>query len=287
VVAPARAARPGTHALPAQPPSERELGDCPFCEGREERTPPELLALGAVPARGRDTPGWKVRVVPNLYPAFDHHFVVVHAPEHVRSLAELERKQLQLVAAAWLELHRQALAAGCASVLALVNEGRSAGSSLPHSHSQVVWLDQAPPELERERPQLRDGTCALCALDGGRRLQVARRKGVAVLAAPAGRLPYELLIAPLAHVGDGFADGGLLTAGLELAAEAIRRLQRLEGRELPLNLWLHSFEGDGHWHIELLPRLTVMAGLELGAGICVNTLAPEEAARRLRLAAAG
>jgi UDPglucose--hexose-1-phosphate uridylyltransferase len=283
VVAPARAARPGTHALPPEPPDERELAACPFCEGRERRTPPELLALGGEDTREPDTPGWKVRVVPNLYPAFEHHYVVVHSPQHVRSLAELERDELELVAAAWLELHERAVTAGSATLLAIVNESPSAGASLPHSHSQVVWLQQEPPELERERPRLREGACALCALHAQRELQIASRKGVALFAAPAGRLPYELMIAPLAHLSDGFADPALLPVALELAAEAIRRLQRLEGRELPLNLWLHSFHGDGHWHVELLPRLAVMAGLELGAGISVNTLAPEEAARRLRL----
>ncbi|MGZ4359247.1 MAG: galactose-1-phosphate uridylyltransferase [Gaiellaceae bacterium] len=283
VVAPGRAARPGGQALPSEPPSERELADCPFCEGRETRTPPELLVLGVAAGRQPDSPGWQLRVVPNLYPAFEHQQVVVHSPEHVRSLAELTPEQIGLVARAWQELSRRAESAGRGSVLALVNEGRSAGASLPHSHSQVVWMREDPPEVERERAHLREGTCALCALLGRRELEISTRKGVTLLAAPAGRAPYELLIAPLAHLGDGFADSALLPLALELAAEAIRRLQRLEGHELPLNLWLHSFRGDGHWHIELLPRLTVMAGIELGAGISINTLAPEEAARRMRL----
>ncbi len=63
-----------------------------------------------------------------------------------------------------------------------------------------------------------------------------------------------------------------------MLAEALRRLQALEGA-LPVNAWLHD---HGHWHVEVLPRLTVFAGIELGAGIYVNSLVPEAAATALR-----
>ena len=92
----------------------------------------------------------------------------------------------------------------------------------------------------------------------------------------ASRSPYECLIAPLEHEEDGY--GPRLGAGLDLAAEALRRLAAL-GSPRPMNLWLHE---AGHWHIELLPRLNVYASLELGAGHFINTLAPEQAAADLR-----
>nr|MDQ3821809.1 hypothetical protein [Actinomycetota bacterium] len=76
---------------------ERE--SCPFCGGREDRTPPETLTIGDP---------WRVRVVPNLYPAFRRQEVVVHAPEHVRSVAELDDAQLSLVAEAWQRRERAA-----------------------------------------------------------------------------------------------------------------------------------------------------------------------------------
>jgi UDPglucose--hexose-1-phosphate uridylyltransferase len=165
---------------------------------------------------------------------------------------------------------------------ALVNEGRGAGSSLPHSHSQLVWLKDDPPEVAVERRLLSGDACELCALlssPAAAELEIARVGLVVALAHPAGRLPYETLIAG-EHSGglSGKDDGGLLAAALMLLRDCVRRLRGLEG-PIPWNAWLHS---SGHWHLELVPRLTVMAGLELGAGIYVNTLAPEEAAARLR-----
>ena len=93
----------------------------------------------------------------------------------------------------------------------------------------------------------------------------------------ASRAPYECLIAPLEHEGSGFRSA-LLGGGLALAAEALRRLYALEGPRAA-NLWLHE---GGHWHLELLPRLTVFASVELGAGHYVNILRPEVAAGALR-----
>jgi UDPglucose--hexose-1-phosphate uridylyltransferase len=96
-------------------------------------------------------------------------------------------------------------------------------------------------------------------------------------------VPYELAIAPVVCEADGLASARL-PAALALLAEAVGVLRRLEG-EAPLNAWLHTSPLDaerGHWHIELLPRLTVPAGLELGAGLHVNVIPPEDAAAALR-----
>ena len=255
--------------------TDEELESCPFCEGHEDRTPPEVLAL---PSGGRepDTPGWSVRVVPNKYPAFERQEVVVNSAEHVRSIAELGATQLGLVAEAW-RLRAAAAHEEGKQLFAGVNEGRDAGASLLHSHAQLVWLDEEPPAVTTERG---DG-CRLCAyLEQERRegaRVVAKRDELLLLCPYASRAPYECLVAPLEHESDGFGSP-LLGAALDLAAEALRRLSGAEGPR-PANLWLH--EGE-HWHLELLPRLTIMASLELGAGLYVNTLAPEQAAEMLR-----
>jgi UDPglucose--hexose-1-phosphate uridylyltransferase len=277
VLAPGRSTRPGASAPSFDPVTDEELSSCPFCEGHEDRTPPETLAL---PAEGREPnrPGWSVRVVPNKFPAFERQEVIVHAPFHARSIVELDDGQLELVAEAWRLRSLAAQEAGFEHVFAFVNEGRAGGASLLHSHSQLVWLREQPPVPAAE--QHGDG-CRLCdyladeRADGSR--AVLERDGLALICPYASRAPYECLIAPLEHETSGF-QSGLLGGGLRLAAEALRRLHALAGPR-PANLWLHE---GGHWHLELLPRLTVFASVELGAGYYVNTLRPEEAARALR-----
>jgi len=164
-------------------------------------------------------------------------------------------------------------------VHSLLNEGREAGASLPHSHTQLVWLAEPPPAVRAEED---GGECAVCRhveaeLASGDRL-VLERDGLVLLAAYGGRLPYELLIAPREHPGGNAFESELLAPALGVLSEALRRLHALEG-PAPVNAWVHD---TGHWHVEVLPRLTVFAGIELGAGIYVNSLAPEDAAAALR-----
>jgi UDPglucose--hexose-1-phosphate uridylyltransferase len=216
--------------------------------------------------------------VPNKYPAFERQEVVVHAPFHARSLVELDDGQLELVAEAWRLRSLAAREEGFEHVFACVNEGKAGGASLMHSHSQLVWLREEPPVPAAEQ---RVAGCRLCDFLAGERAEGSRvvleREGLVLLCPYASRAPYECLVAPLEHEGSGF-QSKLLGGGLALAAEALRRLHALEGPR-PANLWLHE---GGHWHLEFLPRLTVFASVELGAGYYVNTLHPEEAAQALR-----
>jgi UDPglucose--hexose-1-phosphate uridylyltransferase len=233
-----------------EPETPAELEACPFCAGREDRTPPETLAL---PAREpANSPGWTVRVVPNLYPAFERQEVVVHSPRHVRSFAELTEDEISFVTEAW----KQRRHGSDGYLHALVNEGRLAGASLPHSHSQLVWMREAPPAVAAE-----DAGRLEAAVAGGS--EVERTDGAVAVCPAAARVPYETLIA------------GEVGPALLLLRNVVRRLRAVEG-PVPWNAWLHS------GHIELVPRLTVLAGIELGAGIYVNTLAPEVAAAALR-----
>jgi len=215
-------------------------------------TPPQTLVL---PERG----DWKVRVVPNLYPALERQEVVVHSRRHIRSIAEAADDELELVAEAW----RRRVADEPGYVFPLLNEGREAGASLAHSHSQLVWLPE-PPTL-RARPRAET---------------VFEEDGLVVACPWASRVPYETVIAPVNPDPDPFSSPWL-TATLKLLGALVRRLRRLEG-QVPLNVWLE--QGAGDWRLVLFPRLNVLAGLELGAGIYVNPLAPEEAAARIRTA---
>jgi UDPglucose--hexose-1-phosphate uridylyltransferase len=237
-----------------KPATQDELDSCPFCAGREDRTPPETLAIGEP---------WQVRVVPNLYPAFERQEVVVHVPEHVRSLAELADEQIGRVAEAWRR-RREAEPAGY--LHALVNEGKAAGGSLAHSHSQLVWLPGPPPAVTTERGE------------PDREHVVLERGGVIATCPKAGRVPYELLIEPADPEPDAWKSD-LLPTALQLLADLLRRLHAVCEGAVPVNAWVHTGK---RWHVEVVPRLTVLAGIELGAGIYVNTLAPEEATKQLR-----
>lgn len=260
MVAANRARRPGAGGPRIEEATPEELESCPFCAGREDRTPPETLRIGDP---------WQVRVVPNLYPAFERQEVVIHSPRHVRSFGELSDDECGLVAQAW---QRRAGDTRAAYVHAIVNEGKTAGSSLAHSHSQLVWLNGLPPAAASERV---DHLPELFAEE----LTVGERGDLVSLCHKAARSPYELLIAPRAPGGSAFSSEGL-GAALAMLADAVRRLRSIEG-PVPWNAWLH----DGpHWHLHVLPRLSVFAGIELGAGIYVNTLAPEDAAAALRAA---
>jgi len=250
VIAPGRAERPGAVRPPLDPPSLDELASCPFCAGHEQMTPPQTLVL---PEEG----DWKVRVVPNLYPALDRQEVVVHSRRHIRSIAEAEDDELELVAEAW----RRRAEVEPGHVFPLLNEGREAGASLAHSHSQLVWLPEAPPARARPRAEA-----------------VLEQDGLAVTCPWASRVPYETVIAPSEPEADALESIRLAPA-LKVLADLVRRLQRLEG-QVPLNAWLEQSPDD--WRLVLFPRLNILAGLELGAGVFVNTLPPEEAAVRLR-----
>jgi UDPglucose--hexose-1-phosphate uridylyltransferase len=249
-IAAQRAARPG-----AAKPVEDELASCPFCAGREDRTPPETLRLGDGPT------GWRVRVVPNLYPALERQEVVVHGPDHHHSLAELDDATLDLVAEAW---QRRARDVG-GTMFAFVNEGLEAGASLPHTHSQLAWLPGPPPALLSERglPEFE---------------AVIEQNGLVAGCPRASRTPYEVQIAPGRSEPEGLRSD-LLGSALRLLADIVRRLHAVHERPIPYNAWLH--EGT-HWHIEIVPRTTRLAGLELGAGVWINAVEPAEAARTLR-----
>jgi UDPglucose--hexose-1-phosphate uridylyltransferase len=299
VIAPARARRPGADR-PAADDNRDDIAGCPFCEGRESATPPETFAIGP-PGRPADSPGWRVRVVPNKFPAFGpwsvegdraglfarraalgRQEVVVHSPRHVRTLADLSLRELDLIAEAWQARAASARQQGFPFMQALVNEGRAAGASLPHSHSQLVWLKEEPPLVAQERAaQKEEGGCVLCRVlveEIEQRIRViAERDGLVLLCPFAGRGPYEMIVAPRECEEDPFTSAQL-GAALGLAAEGLRRLRVAEG-SVPINMWLHA---TGHWHLEVLPRLTILAGLELGSGYFVNTLAPESAAGVLR-----
>ncbi len=310
IIAGARAGRPGGE-LSALPAPEIDPEGDPFAEGHEDQTPPELYAVrpdGGSP----NGPGWRVRVVPNLYPALSAaselhpadpapelfwsatatgaHEVIINSPRSVLSLGQLDPEDVDVAMQGWRE--RMRAHAEAAYVHLIVNERREAGASLPHTHAQLYALPFVPADIARERERF--GAYATRTM-GGNLLadlvqeEVRRRERVvaidehAVLLAPyGGRVPFQLMLAPRVP-RMRFEDEGPLPGAL--LHDALNRLARRLGACPPLNLWVRTApQGSDHycWRIDILPRLTHLAGLELGAGIHLNIVAPEVAAAELR-----
>jgi UDPglucose--hexose-1-phosphate uridylyltransferase len=282
VVAPGRSTRPGALGRTTR---IADAATCPFCEGHEAMTPPEVLALGRA-GGGPDTPGWTVRVVPNKFPAIPGQEVVVHGPEHVTAFADLPGAVVTTALAAWSERrgHFERADTGPAYLLAAINEGAAAGASLDHSHSQLVPFAEIPPAVAAELPGFAP-PCALCAAAAGEHARTVRLKdGLRTFAPAWSRFAYELWVVPEEHAAYP-GDPAALAAAL---LDATRGLRAVLGGALAWNAVMHAapLRGDDsyHWHIEIWPRLTVAASVELGAGIWVNIVDPDTAARELRSA---
>ena len=319
IVAAERSRRPGG-GWHVDPPPPVDPDTDPFREGNEDLTPPEVFALrpGGGAANG---PGWRVRVVPNLYPSLEPALdgggpasadplgagrgepdlfpvrpadgvneVIVNAPEPVGFLSELETDQVQTAAEAWRE--RMRAHADAAFVHVSVNEGKGAGASLPHTHAQLYALPFVPAAVARERERFTaywDRTQGRNLLEDLLQEEVRRQERVVAIDAEgvalcpfASRVPFQVQIVPR-RPRARFEDDGPVAAGL--LHHVLRRLRALLGAPPPLNLWVRTApRGAEHfcWRIDILPRLTQLAGLEMGTGVNLNVVAPERAAALLR-----
>ena len=317
IVAPGRATRPG--AFISDNAGARQAENCPFCEGHEQQTPPEIWALRPESSPVNE-PDWQVRVVPNKYPLLGGseaatselesfadrahrgeaelfvsgeidgaHEVVVHTPKHLLTLGELSPRELRTAVETWckrLNAHSDAT-----YVQLIVNEGHRAGASLEHTHAQLYALPLVPIEVARERERFTayadrtQGACVLCDLLQEemhlRERVVAVDDGAVLLTPFASRLPYQLQIVPRSHEGNFATNGGL---AVDMLYRAFALLRKTFGDSPPLNLWVHTAPRDTehfHWHIEVVPRLAELAGLEMSTGLAANICAPERVASEL------
>jgi UDPglucose--hexose-1-phosphate uridylyltransferase len=290
---------------------------CPFCPGRESLTPPEVLSArqnGSQP----NTPGWDVRVVPNKFPAlkvegaldrrgdgmFDRmnglgaHEVIIETPDHDRTMAAMSEQEIERVLWAYreriLDLKRDAR---LKHVLIFKNRGYAAGATLDHPHSQLIALPIVPEFVREELDGARrhfeaKERCVFCDIihqemhEGARVIQ--ENADVVAMAPYAPRFAFETWFLPKRH-GASFEEAPLHVTQ-SLARVLKGTLQRLD-RALetpPFNLIVHTapfVEGVSdhyHWHLELMPKLTRVAGFEWGTGFYINPTPPEEAAKVLR-----
>jgi UDPglucose--hexose-1-phosphate uridylyltransferase len=214
--------------------------------------------------------------------------VIVNGPQSVLSLAELPVEQVVAAVEAWRE--RMRAHAGSAYLQLIVNERREAGASLPHTHAQLYALDFVPAAVARERERAAAYTTRtmgqsllgdLVAEEVRRRERIVAIDDEAVLLAPyASRLPFQLMLAPRTPRAR-FEDAG--PSGASLLHDGLCRLSRHLGSSPPLNLWVRTAPlgaEDFCWRIDIMPRLTHLAGLELSTDVNLNIVAPEHAAAR-------
>ena len=300
-------------------PEERKPigGFCPLCEGNEDRTPPEIIAYrenGTSP----NTPGWTLRVVPNKFPAlriegdlnregegiYDKmngigaHEVVIETPQHSETLATLPLKAVENVLWAYRErivdLRRDQR---LRYVLVFKNHGIAAGASLEHSHSQIIALPIVPGRVVEEIEGSKNyfnfkDRCVFCDIIRQELQQKSRlifeNKSFLSIAPFASRFPFETWILPKTHYPSyEKMESSLYEQAAQILSDTLRRMNRLLN-DPPYNYILHtsSFSGSEsehyHWHFEIMPKLTKVAGFEWGTGFYINPTPPEEAAEYLR-----
>jgi UDPglucose--hexose-1-phosphate uridylyltransferase len=224
-------------------------------------------------------------------PAAGAHEVIVSAPEHAISLAGLSVERLAGAVAAWRE--RMRANADAAYVHLIVNEGAGAGGSLEHTHAQLYGLGFVPAEIARERERTaayHERTMGAHLLGDVATEEVRRRERLVaidddtMLICPwASRSPFELRIVPRSPAPRFEDDEG----GAAMLATALRALAGALGALPQFNLWVRTAPrgvDEFCWHVDIVPRLTIRAGFELGTGVDINVYEPERAASDLRAA---
>jgi UDPglucose--hexose-1-phosphate uridylyltransferase len=295
----------------------RGSGFCPFCAGNESKTPPEILAYRK-DGSARNAPGWSLRVVPNKFPAlgiegtlnrqgeglYDKmngigaHEVIIETPEHRHTLATMPVRGVEDVLWAYrdriLDLKKDRR---FKYVLIFKNHGDAAGSSLEHTHSQLIALPVVPKRVREEVDSAKEyysykERCIFCDIirqemeDGVR--MIAENPCFIAMAPYAPRFPFEMWIVPKTH--QSAFEESQKHEFEKLAAMLKDMLMRLDiVLDSPAyNHIIHTSpipEASNdyyHWHLEIMPKLTKVAGFEWETGFYINPTPPEESAKFLR-----
>ncbi len=294
-----------------------ENGSCPFCEGNEKLTPPEVDADRPSATAG-DAPGWLTRTVPNKYPALENvpdlrkknrgifdmmegvgqHEVIIESPSHDKQLADLSVDEIKRVIAVY---KRRGLALGKDErfkyVLIFKNYGLAAGASLGHSHTQLISLPIVPrrvsEELEGMQRYFKDKkSCVFCDMINQekkeQKRQICENDDFYAFCPFASRSPFEMCIVPKKHQ-HSFTDisEGQIDSFARILKDILLRMKVLLDNP-PYNFIIHTNPLNSkanelyHWHVELMPKLTKIAGFEWGTGFYINSIPPELASEYLR-----
>ncbi len=293
-------------------------GYCPLCPGNEHSTPPEVLAYGREKGAPPNGPGWSLRVVPNKYPALTSegnldkrtegiydksngigtHEVIIETPRHDETMASMPVDQMLLIFRSY-RARMQALAQDdrFKFIIIFKNFGQAAGASLEHSHSQLIALPVVPLNIKQELSgsmryfEFKE-RCIFCDIIRQERSQniriVCENDDFITLCPFAPRSPFEMWCMPKDHHSSfpEISDSQLESLA-RLFSETMQRLDRALPK-VPYNIMLHTspIREENleyyHWHLEIMPKLTMVAGFEWGTGFYINPTPPEESARFLR-----
>lgn len=298
-------------------PEKKRGGFCPFCEGNEDKTPPEVLAYRA-PGTQPNKPGWRIRVVSNKYPAlqiegelkrrgdgvYDYmngvgaHEVIIETPDHDKDLFDLDVAQIEDV---WWAIRDRILDLQkdprFQYILVFKNHGAAAGASLEHTHSQLIATPIIPKRVLEELNGFQKHygykeRCIFCDMirqekETDKRIVLENDRFIA-FEPFAPRFPFETWILPKNHIlhfensqKEDYADLA------RIMKEIVTRINRALS-DPPYNFVIHTAPltednyQDFHWHIEFIPKLTKIAGFEWGSGFYINPTPPEDAAKFLK-----
>lgn len=319
IIATDRAKRPEDFAGKATPPlKDDSAANCPFCSGRESKTPAETFAIRPNGSQA-NTPGWKVRAMPNAFPAlkpegsvtrqkidgtflrmdgFGIHEVIIETPEHEQVMATMAIAQVEDVFAAYLERFTTlAKDSRFESIVLFKNHGRNAGTSLHHPHSQVVAMPVTPKRI-RDNIEIamghfdQYGTCIYCdmiksEIAAKERLVLQTDEYIAFVPY-ASRLPFETWVLPKIHQANYDEVG---PEGNRALARVIKTIlekfyRSLSNPDFNYAIYSSPCREHGleyyHWSLKIFPRITGLAGFEIGSGMSINVVVPEAAAKYLR-----
>lgn len=292
-------------------------GFCPFCEGNEDKTPAEILAFRAQSSTP-NSPGWTLRVVPNKYPALQiegnidsrgigvydkmngigAHEVIIETPNHDESFIDLSPENFRKVLLSYqlrmLDLRNDKR---FRYVIIFKNHGRAAGASLEHSHSQLIALPIVPKRVAEEisgaqKHYFLKERCIFCDIirqeKESNERKIIENDDFIAIAPFASRFPFEIWLLPKQHESHfEKISAETLNSLASLMQNLLKRL-KIALNDPPYNFLIHTtpFSEDFlvhyHWHIEIIPKLSRVAGFEWGTGFYINTTPPEYAAEVLR-----
>jgi UDPglucose--hexose-1-phosphate uridylyltransferase len=318
IIATDRAKRPTDFARQAIVP--QGSAHCPFCAGREFKTPAEVLSYRT---HGRpNEPGWSLRVIPNKFPAlriegelsrqgeglYDKmtgigaHEVLIEAPQHVLSLADLPEKSVEDLFWAFRDrINDLKKDRRLRYIILFKNHGEAAGASLEHTHSQLIALPVVPKRMQEEMDGAKryydfKDRCIYCdivrqELEDNSRL-ILETEQLAVISPYAPRFPFETWIIPKHHASHfEDADIGTIQSLGSVTHTLVKKIEKVLEHP-PYNFVVHTAPVQEapmlhyHWHMEVIPKLTRVAGFEWGTGFYINPTPPEEATKFLKEARA-